>query len=74
MNKANLNYDLKNFSEAIDDYTKAIELDSNDAIAYGNRGINKDSIGDLSGACEDWKVAVSLGDEEAKKWITDKCN
>ena len=73
-NKGNLNFFLKNYSDAIDDYTRAIELNSNFALAYYNRGINKDSIGDLSGACEDWKVAVSLGDEEAKKWITDKCN
>ncbi len=53
---------MKNLNQgAISDYNKAIELNPNYADAYNNRSIAKESIGDLNGACEDARKAISLG-------------
>ena len=58
----------------IADYTKAIELNPNDALAYSNRGISKENIGDLNGACSDWRKAANLGHANSKKWVANQCN
>ena len=68
-NSGNTKTYLEDYEGAIADYTKAIELDSDDATAYFYRGDAKEMLGDFNGACEDWKIAVSLGNEEAKKFI-----
>ena len=34
---------------------KVIEINPNDADAFYNRGISKKNIGDLNGACFDWR-------------------
>ena len=38
------------------------------------RGIAKYYLKDNNGACSDWRIAVNLGDEEAKEWIANQCN
>ena len=58
---------------AISDYTKAIELDLNNALSFANRGVAKEEIGDMQGACDDWRKASSLGDESAGKWVRNQC-
>jgi len=58
---------------AISDYTKAIEIDPNNKIAFKNRGISKENIGDLQGACSDWGKASSLGDQDSFNWKNDQC-
>jgi len=40
VNSGNQKDDAKDYNGAISDYTKAIELDPNDAGAYYNRGIS----------------------------------
>ena len=51
---------LEDHYGAIADYTKAIELLPNDAIAYYNRGLSKDILGDISGAMADYDKAIEL--------------
>ena len=60
---------------AISDFTKAIEINPNDTAYYLNRSIAKEGIGDIKGACEDAKKAVSLGNtaSDIKSWIRDNC-
>ena len=53
--------------------TKAIEIDPNSANAYLNRGVAKENIGDLQGACEDWRKASSLGNESTAQWVRKQC-
>ena len=53
--------------------TKAIEIDPNYSLPYLNRGVAKENIGDLQGACEDWRKASSLGNESTAKWVRKQC-
>ena len=41
--------------------------------AYVNRGISKENLGDMSGACSDWRQASYLGHYEAKNWVRQEC-
>ena len=59
---------------AIEEYTKAIKLNPNDPSAYRDRGLEKNSIGDVKGACLDWKQAIKLGDNISAKWVRAQCN
>tara|TARA_B100000427_G_C15194999_1_gene457700 strand:+ start:38 stop:325 length:288 start_codon:yes stop_codon:yes gene_type:complete len=72
-NRGNAKVGLDNYG-AIADYTKAIELDPNYAVAYSNRGISKENVGDLNGACSDWRKAANLGHTNSKNWIANDCN
>ena len=52
---------LKDYSNAITDYTKAIAINPKYAIAYNNRGVSKYYLGDETGACNDARIALKLG-------------
>ena len=52
--------DLGDKKEAIEDYTKAIEIDPKNASAYHNRGLAKVDLGDEKGALEDYVKAIEL--------------
>ena len=52
---------LKDYNGAIADYTKAIEINPNNATAYHSRGINKYFLNDFYSACIDAKKAQDLG-------------
>jgi hypothetical protein len=43
-------------------------------MAYGNRGIAKENLGDLNGACGDWRKAASLGSQNSAQMVRDGCN
>jgi tetratricopeptide (TPR) repeat protein len=54
------NYQLGNLKSAIADYTKAIELDPENALAYYNRGFAKYANGEQNGAKKDIDIAHDL--------------
>ena len=64
---------LQQNQAAISDFTQAIRLDPRLADAYRNRGITKEMEGDLKGACSDWKIAASLGQEGPQQWASTQC-
>ena len=64
----------KDLKGAIEDYTKAIELNPNYAEAYANRGCAKEELGDKEGALADWKKAADLGDIQAANWVREATN
>ena len=66
--------EAKDYYGAISDYNKAIELDPDYTSPYVNRGIAKELINDLTGACLDWKKAASLGHTNSAKWVANQCN
>ena len=65
---------LKDYNGAISDYTKAIELDPNEAEAYKNRAISKYYTNDLKGACEDAKESASLLGDDDSQLVKVVCN
>ena len=70
---------IKRQTEINDNYgaifysTKAIEINPNHSNAYLNRGVAKKNIGDMKGACSDWKRASSLGNEYTPQWVREEC-
>ena len=59
-NIANNKSDSKDYQGAIENYTKAIELNPNYSIAYVNRGDSKIKIQDYKGAIADFSKAIEL--------------
>ena len=53
-------YKLGQHHRAINDYTKAIQLDPDDALAYNNRGISYRNLGQSTLASADEAKACSL--------------
>ena len=69
-------YLLKEYYSAISDCNMALKISTtidNKIGAYVNRGISKEMLGDMSGACLDWRQASFLGDYEAKNWVRQDC-
>jgi len=70
---------LKRKKEINDNYgaifyaTQAININPNHSNSYLNRGVAKENIGDLIGACEDWRKASSLGNKDTPSWVRDQC-
>ena len=67
-------YYLEDYYGAIADYTKAIEIDPDFDYAYGSRANAKRALGDSNGYCADMKEAARLGNDDAVKWVADRCN
>ena len=63
---------LKDHIGAIADYTKAIQLDSEDSEAYYNRGNCKLMLNQKNSACLDW--SKSGDNDDAYEMIKKYCN
>ena len=59
------NYRAGNLEQAIADYTKAIELDPDFAVAYNTRGFAYANSGDLEQAIADYDKAIELNPDLA---------
>ena len=69
-------YLLNEYYSAISDCNMALKISKNidnKIGAYVNRGISKEKLGDMTGACSDWRQASYLGDDEAKNWVRQDC-
>src|SRR4030042_1179320 len=64
-NRGNAKVGLQRYRWAIEDYTKALELDPEYAMAYYNRGAAKYGIQDYKGAITDYTRAIELDPEYA---------
>jgi len=74
-----LNLELGNYYEAIEDFIHILKEDPDNLTGwqragYRGSGIAKEKLGDLNGACADWKEAARLGDADAAEWVADQCN
>ena len=58
---------------AIEDFTRAIELNSHYGDAYYNRGMTKLSMNQNAAACVDFKKAKELGQIKAKGALIKSC-
>lgn len=68
-------FEEKRFKEALNDFNKVIEIGTDPCIAdiYIKRGLTKKELGDLTGACDDWKEAADLGDDDAEDLLEEHC-
>ncbi|HEY9838245.1 MAG TPA: tetratricopeptide repeat protein [Vampirovibrionales bacterium] len=57
--------DIGDYQGAVEDYTRALQIDSNQPTAYNNRGLAKFQIGDFAGAIADYTRSLELNDNEA---------
>ena len=67
-------FEHKDRIREIADYTKAIELDPNDAEVYYFRGSSKLFIGQKDSGCYDLSKAAELGFEQGYDLIRENCN
>ncbi len=74
LNKALAFMYLKQYAEAEKAYSEIIDIDPSIDEAYANRGVTRQYLDDLVGACEDWKIASSLGSEKVRNYIQKFCN
>lgn len=54
--------------EAVNDFTKAIELDSTNASSYNSRGLARDKLGARQEALADFTTAIGLDNNSAVFW------
>ncbi len=64
---------MKDYAGSIQMFNKAIEIDRKNGMAYGNRGNSKYMLRDIQGACNDWKIAASLGISRVMPAIQSVC-
>ena len=64
-NRGNSHIELGNYQAAIEDYTEAIKLDPNDAVAYNNRATSKAELGNYQAAIADYTEALELDPNDA---------
>ena len=72
-NSGLLKHDQGDYQGAIADYNKAIEINPEYANAFVHRGIARELVNDLQGACDDWRKAGHLGDERSAEWVKNNC-
>ena len=58
--RGNINRDLKNYEKALDDYSIAIKIDPEFAIAYYNRGVIYNYREEMSKALDDFTTAIKI--------------
>jgi tetratricopeptide (TPR) repeat protein len=65
--RAFMNFEKGNYSKALSDYNKAIELESTEPAYFINRGLIKEMLNDNTGAYNDYTAAIKLkkGSEKA---------
>ncbi len=59
-----------NYKEAIEAFTKAIEIDPNNATAYRNRGLAYKSLGNNEQAIQDYDKAIELNPQYLDAYIS----
>ena len=64
-NRGELNFELKQFPQAIRDYSRAIELTDNDPQYYNSRGHGRFMLESYEDAIVDYRRAVELGGDSA---------
>ena len=80
--RGQIKFNKKDNYDAISDFTKVIELEIDDpmrGMAFFFRGALKNRLGDIKGACEDFRKSESFGLEESYSdlvttIIREKCN
>ena len=72
-NRAAIYHLQENYTAALVDLEKAVKLQPDNSIALLNRGITREMLRDINGACEDWQKAYKLGMEIANRYYINNC-
>jgi len=62
-------YNQEKFSESLDAYNRALELDPRDSEAWNNRGIDLGLLGKYDDALTSFSKAVNLNESYAQAWF-----
>jgi tetratricopeptide (TPR) repeat protein len=66
---------IENYTDALTDLNRALEIKPDFSKAYYNRGIAKEMLRDEKGACLDWEYAFFLGYTKAEELLNNPiCN
>lgn len=60
---------IAKYEEALEDCNQAIDMDPNFSIVYYNRGIVKEMLRDVEGACYDWEQSFLMGVDKAEEYL-----
>ncbi|MAE07752.1 MAG: hypothetical protein CL661_03205 [Bacteroidetes bacterium] len=78
--RGNARSKMRLFTDAIDDFDKALDIKPEEIMEYSNwvknyfnRGVAKYYLNDLDGACKDWNRALELGFGQAYFYVLDYC-
>jgi Flp pilus assembly protein TadD len=63
----------ENYTGALAYLELAVKLQPNNATALLNRGITREMLRNVDGACEDWQKAYDLGMEKGKEYYINNC-
>ena len=63
----------KEYQKALEQTEIAISIDKNYGVAYLNRGIAREMLRDMKGACEDWLIGNKKGSEESLNKLIELC-
>ena len=72
-NRGQAKFSLNNYSGAIADQTKAVEMNPKYSNAYYFRGLIKGMVKDDDGSCSDLRTASRLGFQVEKKFVEMIC-
>lgn len=72
--KGNEWYNNKNYENAIEAYTKALEFDNGLSLAVHNRSMAYFNIQDLDKACQGWYTIYQSGDMGTYEYLKNFCN
>jgi len=60
---------LNRLDESVKTFDQVIMDDQEFGYAYLNRGFVRELLGDIDGACQDWRTAGELGITEADQYM-----
>ncbi|HKL39430.1 MAG TPA: tetratricopeptide repeat protein, partial [Cryomorphaceae bacterium] len=72
-NLASVYIKLERYQDAVDSAGDAISIDPDYGFAYLNRGIAREMVRDIRGACSDWEMAASLQVKNAADYQSSVC-
>ena len=72
-NNGKVAHNAGEYTKAIQEFDRCIELNDQFKDAWGMRGLSKYKMGDREGACMDWNKALVLGYSGAAQLIEDEC-
>lgn len=62
-------YQVRNYKQAVENFTQAIQQEPNNAKAYVNRGNSRYNLKDYEGALADYNAALQLNPQEIKAFV-----